>query len=96
MSSLNYHFLSGRTELGTGSIRLTAVTKALSLVRATKRIEDVVEEELLAELAGDVLWSGRFRTRQPAPCFIQRGQSVIGIGWAPFIQCLCRYYFFPP
>lgn len=52
MSSLNYRFLSGRTELGRGSIGLTAVTKALSLARAAKRAEDGVQEELLAELAG--------------------------------------------
>lgn len=51
MSSLNYRFLSGRTELGMGSIGLMAVTKALSLARAAKRVEDGVEEELLAELA---------------------------------------------
>lgn len=36
MSSLNYRFLLGRTELGRGSIGLTAVTKELSLARAAK------------------------------------------------------------
>lgn len=75
MSSLNYRFLSGRTELGTGSIGLTAVTKALSLARAAKQAQDRVEEELLAEPAGDALRSGRFGTWRPAPCLF-RGVEV--------------------
>jgi len=63
MSSPNYRFLSGRTELGTGSIGLMAVTKELSLARAAKRAEDGVEEGVLAEPAGD---APRLRTWQPA------------------------------
>lgn len=76
MSSLNYRFLLGRTELGRGSIGLTAVTEELSLARAAKRVEDRVEE-LLAEPASDALQPGRFGTWQPALCLFR---VCFGIG----------------